>query len=92
MDLRNMLPTRRFFTPAIVFLILFFSVNILVPREYRVYILAIILPIILIKLVIDLIKTRKEDKLNQTKNFWFSVFSVVVIIAMMSVLYFGTRG
>ena len=87
-----MLPTRRFFTPAIVFLILFFSVNILVPREYRVYILAIILPIILIKLVIDLIKTRKEDKLNQTKNFWFSVFSVVVIIAMMSVLYFGTRG
>ena len=90
MDLRNMLPTRRFFMPTIIVLLLLILSGF-VPREYKTYILGAILPFILVKLVLNLIKIKKEDKVNKTTNLLFAIFDIIVTIAIMLALYFGTR-
>nr|WP_315156600.1 hypothetical protein [uncultured Flavobacterium sp.] len=59
--------------------------------DYTRYFLYLSIPIITVLAIINLIKQKKEDKLNGTKNFRQSIYRMLIIAAILGVFFFVTE-
>jgi len=56
--------------------------------EYTRYFLYVSILVLIPFIIVDLIKKRKEDKNNDTENFKFSVYNILISIVILGVLFF----
>jgi hypothetical protein len=90
-DFRRLIPKDSIFTPtSVIFLIVIFG-GLLLPRDYRGYLNYLVAFLVTPMIILDLIKFRKEDKLNGTNKFWMSLLNLFVMLFIMTVLLFFTR-
>ncbi|MFH6962860.1 hypothetical protein ACHRVK_10710 [Flavobacterium plurextorum] len=76
--------------PSIIslFLILIVLIVSLVSPEYIRYSYYGAIVIMIPFIISDLLKKKKEDKIDGTKHFKISVYNILIAIAMMVVLFF----
>lgn len=70
--------------------IMLLATSVLYPDFVRYYLylsIAVIIPI----MIINLIKQRKEDKLNNTQNFKLSIYRMLFMVVLLVVVFFVTK-
>jgi Na+-translocating ferredoxin:NAD+ oxidoreductase RnfE subunit len=67
-----------------------FSISQVYPHYYR-YSLYISIIIIIPLMIVNLLKKRKEDKLNGTKIFQSSIYRMLIMAAVLLVFFFITK-
>lgn len=60
-------------------------------KEYTRYYLYLSIIVIIPIMIFSLIKQRKEDKLNNTKEFQLSIYRMLFMVVILGVFYFITK-
>ncbi|PXY47274.1 hypothetical protein DMB68_09040 [Flavobacterium hydrophilum] len=66
------------------------TISLLYP-EYTRYYLYLSIIVIIPTAIISLIKQRKEDKLNGTKEFQSSIYRMLFLVVILGVFFFITK-
>jgi heme O synthase-like polyprenyltransferase len=75
---------------GIFFILLLLGISLVFP-EYNRYFTYTAIVIMIPLVVVELIKKRKEDKLNSTKIFQTSIYSMLVVAVILVVFFFITK-
>ena len=81
-------------TPINIVLLLWFLIYILISNtypDYTMYYFYLSLPIIILLVILDLAKQKKEDKLNDTKTFQSSIYRMLIMSVVLIVFFFLTK-
>jgi len=68
-------------------IIILWTISLTFP-EYSRYFLYLSILVLIPFIIIDLIKKRKEDKNDGTENFKFSVYNILISVAILGILFF----
>jgi len=68
-------------------IIILWTISLTFP-EYSRYFLYLSILVLIPFIIIDLIKKRKEDKNDGTGNFKFSVYNILISVAILGILFF----
>ena len=60
-------------------------------RDYTRYFLYLSIIIIIPVIIVNMIKQRKEDKINNTKEFQASIYRMLIMAVMLVVFFFITK-
>ncbi|WP_264550907.1 hypothetical protein [Flavobacterium sp. N2038] len=60
-------------------------------REYNRYFLYLSLAVIIPAMIFNLIKQKREDKLNDTKKFQSSIFRMLIMALLLVIVFLATR-
>jgi 4-hydroxybenzoate polyprenyltransferase len=60
-------------------------------REYTRYFLYLSLVVIIPVMIFNLIKQKREDKLNDTKKFQSSIFRMLIMALLLVIVFLATR-
>lgn len=68
-------------------IIILWTISLTFP-EYSRYFLYLSILVLIPIIISDLIKKRKEDKNDGTENFKFSVYNILISVAILGILFF----
>lgn len=60
-------------------------------RDYTRYFLYLSIIIVIPLIIVNMIKQRKEDKINNTKEFQASIYRMLIMAVMLAVFFFITK-
>lgn len=60
-------------------------------RDYTRYFLYLSIIIVIPLIIVNMIKQRKEDKINNTKEFKASIYRMLIMAVMLAVFFFMTK-
>jgi predicted Na+-dependent transporter len=60
-------------------------------RDYTRYFLYLSIIIVIPLIIVNMIKQRKEDKINNTKEFQASIYRMLIMAVMLAVFFFMTK-
>jgi predicted Na+-dependent transporter len=60
-------------------------------RDYTGYFLYLSIIIVIPLIIVNMIKQRKEDKINNTKEFQASIYRMLIMAVMLAVFFFMTK-
>ncbi|KUJ62337.1 hypothetical protein AR687_07700 [Flavobacteriaceae bacterium CRH] len=83
---------KNYYTPFRIILILGFLFHIAVSqiwgREYARYYMYLLILIMIPFLIFELVKQRREDKATGTQNFKLSMYSILITVVIVGILFF----
>ncbi|WP_134145260.1 hypothetical protein [Flavobacterium sp. 270] len=85
---------KKYFSSLNIVLLLWFLIYILISNiysDYTMYYFYLSLPIIILILIFDLVKQKKEDKLNHTNSFSSSIYRMLIMAVLLGVFFFITK-